>query len=599
MAHRGPDDESVLVEPGVALGGRRLAIIDVAGGQQPVWNEDQSVAVFMNGEIYNYLELREELRGRGHTFRTNSDTEVIAHLYEESGTDLCRDLRGMFAFAVWDRPRRRLLLGRDRFGKKPLYKAVGPGGVLVFASELNALRPLARAAGLKEEVSREAVWDYLSAGVVLEPSTIWKDVSALEPATVITWEEGHTGTPRRYWKPVFEPKLTIAYEEAQEELRRRLREAVRLRLRSDVPVGLFLSGGMDSGSIAAEVAAVAGGNVSTYTVSVEDPNLDEAEPAQTTARMLGLPNEILRLNVAPNDAVQYIATHWGQPFADSSAIPNLAVSRLARQRVTVILNGDGGDEVLAGYRRYIAAYFLDRLPSAVQSSGLRRVARLLLWPKLRRTALGFGLRWTRGLGVSPASRYLVWTTDLFRDEEKKGFWLGDRMRPTEELFGSLIPPWRSEVDRLVGTDLSLNLLSDLLVKMDMATMAASLEGRSPFLDHKVAEFCFALPVNYRLRNGRGKAILRDAYRGRLPKQVLAGKKKGFEVPLEAWLKKDLAPMLNDLVLGPDSRVANWVDRRFLLALLKMKAISDGNLPGRVYCLLMLELWLRQLAEAAD
>jgi asparagine synthase (glutamine-hydrolysing) len=597
MVHRGPDDESSLIEPGVALGARRLSVVDVKGGSQPLWSEDGEIAVFMNGEIYNYVELRTALIKDGHVFRTKSDTEVVAHLYEACGADLCRELRGMFALAVWDRRRRRLLLARDRFGKKPLYWSRGSEGVLVFASELNAVRPLLRAAGVMETISALSVWDYLSTGAVPQPATIWEGVSAVEPATVICWEGGRIASATRYWEPCFEPKLTLSYEEAKEELRSRVNESVRLRLRSDVPVGLFLSGGMDSGAIAAELAALGAGNISSYTVSTSDANLDETSLATQTAQRTGLQNEVLPLSIVPLQDVQFVAAHWGQPFADSSAIPTLAVARLARKHVTVVLNGDGGDEVLGGYRRYVAARGLDRLGPVGSSSALRLLGSLLPQPKLRRSALAFGYRWARGLGISAGRRYLIWTTDLFRDEEKRHFWQREKLRPTEDLYGSQIRALESEVDKLTSMDLSFNLLSGLLVKMDVATMAASVEARSPFLDHKLAEFCFRLPVGFRVSRGRGKAILRDTYRSILPKAVTTATKRGFEIPLDAWLKGALAPMVHEFLLGRDSRTAEWVERGFMDTLVNSPKYHDGNWAARLYCLLILELWLRQSSEA--
>jgi asparagine synthase (glutamine-hydrolysing) len=592
LRHRGPDGEGTFAAPGVALGMRRLAIIDLVTGAQPVFNEDRSVVAVFNGEIYNYVELREELRQRGHTFATASDTEVLVHLYEDEGEALCSRLRGMFAFAIWDGRTRSLLLARDRFGEKPLFVAPLPGG-LAFASELKGLLPLMRAAGAAPRVREQGIYDYLSLGAVPQPDTVYEGVSAVGPGCWLRFD-GEQAREQAYWRPELEPKAVVSYAEAQEELRHTLGDAVRLRLRSDVPVGVFLSGGVDSSVVAYEAARHLGGRLRTFTVSVADGELDEAPVARRTAAALGVENVVLPLHVAPRDEVLAVARHFDQPFADPSAIPSSAVARLAREQVKVILNGDGGDEVCGGYRRYLAARTLGRIGSLPGARAALRAAFSRLAAGRRRSAAGLLRRFGRGLSLQSGARYLVWTKDLLLDEDKQRVWRGRPQRATEDWVADRLDGNLAAVDTQVAGDIGIELLSSLLVKMDMATMAASLEGRSPFLDHEVAQFALRLPVAFRVRGSRLKAVLRDAYRGRLPREVIEGRKRGFEVPLAAWLDGDLRDLVHDALLAPGARVAEYVEPAFVRAMVAGAAMRERNRAGLVYALLMLELWLRQL-----
>lgn len=611
---RGPDSLGELApenpEEAIWLGIRRLAVIDVEGGDQPLANEDGSIAVVCNGEIYNHVELRQDLEARGHRFASRSDTEVLVHLYEEKGVELCRDLRGMFAFALWDRTRRRLLLARDRFGKKPLYWARVRGGDrtpgLAFASEVKALLPLLRAAGLSPTLSEQGVYDFLSLAAVPQPTTIWQEIRALAPASILVFSGGGgTGgiehiSEQVYWSLEDAARGARAtsrpsFREAARSIREAVGEAVRLRLRSDVPLGVFLSAGLDSSVVAWEAARhVVSGESSglhTFTVSVDDPVLDEAPEARAFARHLGVENTVLPLRVAPREELESLVEVFDQPFADPSALPSLAVARLARQHVTVVLNGDGGDEVFAGYRRYLAARYGDRLGWAApllapfSRAGADR----------RRSPRGFLARVLRGLELEPGARYLAWTTDMWREEDKRALWRREPMRATEDWIGSVLPNRGSALSRQMAGDRAINLLSDLLVKMDLATMAASLEARSPLLDHEVAERAMGLPESHLVRRGRLKAVLREAYRDVLPQGVLQGRKRGFEIPLAAWLSGDLAELVGDTVGSPDARILDWLDGEAVRRLLAGEAYRDRNHAYLVYALLVLELWLRRWA----
>jgi len=592
IQHRGPDDSGEFRDGPVALGMRRLAIIDLAGGRQPLGNEDGTVMVVFNGEIYNYRELAEELRRKGHVFKTDSDTEVLAHLYEEEGPMLCERLRGMFAFALWDARCQTLLLARDRFGKKPLYYARTPAGGLVFASELKALRPLAAASGLSLTVRPQGIYDYLSLCVVPQPETIFEGVFTLPAGSWLQFD-GRRTEIRAYWRLDYSVKERIPYAEAVARTRELVSEAVRLRLRSDVPLGVFLSGGVDSSVIAYEAARHVGKTLRTFTVAMGETSFDESPIAVRTARALGVQNTVLTLRVSPLDELLRIVRHYDQPYADSSAIPSTAVSRLARQHVTVVLNGDGGDELFAGYRRHLAARHsksLGRLLAGVVTASAKVFS--VVAPK-RRSALGFGARYARGVALRPGARYLVWTRDSLRESDKRRVWRGERMRPTEDWIESVLPQGLSGLATQLYGDIYITLLSDLLVKMDMATMAGSVEGRSPLLDHTIAEFTASMPDSYLLRHWRRKALLRDAYRGLVPDEVLDAPKRGFEIPLRTWLQRDLHELVMDTLGSDGARVRAYVSSSFVDDFVQGKVLKDRNWAFMTYMLLVLELWLRE------
>jgi asparagine synthase (glutamine-hydrolysing) len=501
----------------------------------------------------------------------------------------------MFALALWDSNRRSLLLARDRLGKKPLYYSNRRGAGFFFASELKALRILLSAANEPPRIRPLAVYDYLSLGAVLQPDTVYEDVSMVRPGHCLILANCNV-EEIQYWTPSFQPKLTLSYGEAQEEVRRLIEESVDLRLRSDVPLGVFLSGGLDSSIVAYEAARKSGTPLKTFTVSVPDRDFNEAPLAQRTARNLGVEWTELPLEIAPEGDLLFIARHFDQPFADSSAIPSLAISRLAGSHVTVVLNGDGGDELFGGYRRYLAARALGRLGGR---SPVRRVAASIMRripSDRRRSPFGFLRRFGRGLTCSNGERYLVWTNDLLLDRHKEREWLGDRQRSPEDWVATRLPVGLSELDTQVAGDIAISLLSDLLVKMDMATMAASLEARSPLLDHHVVEYALRLPDNFRVRGLRLKALLRDAYRGRLPEEVVGGRKRGFEVPLARWLQHDLHELLNDTLGCDRPALADFVDRSFVRTVVSGDVNQDWNRPALVYALLVLELWLRAERE---
>jgi asparagine synthase (glutamine-hydrolysing) len=594
LVHRGPDGEGHYIEPGAAIGMRRLAVIDVEGGHQPVWNEGRDVAIVMNGEVYNYRELLAEAKGRGHHLATRSDTEAVLHRYEDDDLAFVRHLRGMFALAILDRRRRRLVLARDRFGKKPLYYTHTPAGGLLFASELKALVPLMRSAGFEPEIDPQAIYDYLSFGVVPQPSTVYRGVTALPPASMLIADADGLRV-ERYWTPELTPKLALRYRAAQDAVRELIAEAVTLRLRSDVPLGVFLSGGIDSTIVTYEAARTVGETLRTFTIASHDPDVDESAIAARTASRYGVRNTMLVLQVDPVRDLDRLVRQYDQPFADPSALPSMRVSQLAREHVTVVLNGDGGDEMFGGYRRHLAAHLMGVTGWVPRRAGRWLADRLSPGRRPRRSVLGLAGRWFRGLGLPPEVRYLVWTSDMLLDGEKREGWRPElRPRPSEDVVAAALDARGSALDRQIAADLRLNLLSALLVKMDIATMAASLEGRSPFLDHHLAEMALRLPARYKIRGRRTKAILRDAYVNELPPEVARGSKRGFEVPLARYLANDWRPLVLDTVGATDARVRNYLDDGLVNRAITPGGFAERNNAYVTYALLVLELWLRSL-----
>lgn len=592
LRHRGPDDEGMFSCARATLGMRRLSIIDLETGRQPVSNENGNITAVFNGEIYNYLELTAELQRGGHVFKSHGDSETLVHLYEDRGAALVDRLRGMFAFALWDERAEKLLLARDRFGKKPLYYAAAGDGGMVFASEIKALKILLGRAGIAPKIRPQAIYDYLSLGVVPQPGTVYEGVFSLPPGHVLEWENGKSSL-RRYWELDFSRKLDLGYAEAQERMRDKIAEAVRLRLRSDVPLGLFLSGGIDSGVIAAEAAKVAGDSLNTFTVALDDRDLDESELAAKTAARLGVRNTVLRLRMASRDELANVVRQYDQPYADSSAIPSLAISRLAREHVKVVLNGDGGDEMFAGYRRYVAARMtplLRLMPAALHRAAAGVCSSL---PGKRRGMVGFSERLFRAMSHEAPAQYLAWVYDGLLEQDKREVWRGAACTPTEAWVETILDRRLDALDMHMNADVKFYLPSDLLVKMDIATMAASVEARSPLLDHELAEFAAGLPDRYRLGPVTTKQLLRDAYRNMLPAEVVRGGKKGFGVPLGRWFASELQGLCRELLLDPGAKTLAYLDGAFLRALLDGRALRRRNWEGIIYSLLVLELWLRE------
>jgi len=571
----------------------RLAIIDLAGGDQPIYNEDRSIVVVCNGELYNYVERFPELERRGHRLQSRSDVNLIPHLYEERGRDAFAPIRGMFAAAIWDEPRRRLTLARDRVGKKPLFYAP-LRDALAFASELPALLALLDRPPV---LSPTALSDYLQLGCIPHPETVYEGVFALPPGCTLSFSPGDEPRIAPYWTPSSPPAFAGTRQDLLIELDRQLREAVALRLRSDVPVGMFLSGGIDSGLVASYAAELGARDLLCFVVEVADKALNEAPAARRTATRLGLSIETIPLHIAPQEAIETVALLYGQPYGDSSAVPTYFVAKAASAHRKVILNGDGGDEIFAGYRRYWAARAVATL-GAMTSACKRPLAALgatLAHLTERRSRLGFLARTLRGLRLEGEERYLVWTQDLFAADDLA------RCFPAlagGEALGDRLARLRGERTscRMVGeflrSDYRLLLADDLLPKMDIATMAHSLEARSPMLDVPLAEFTWSLPERWVLRGAETKPLLRALARRRLPRDVSRAPKRGFEVPVREWLSHELRDVVGDLLLAGDSRVAALGEPRAVRAFVTGRDGFAGNHSQAVWCMLMLELFLR-------
>ena len=603
LRHRGPDDEGYHLAGPICLGHARLSIIDLATGHQPLWNEDRTVAVVCNGEIYNHEELRRELEARGHRFATRSDCEVIAHLYEEEGEGCVARLSGMFALAVADLRHRRLLLARDRLGKKPLYLA-DDGRRLGFASELKALA----AAGLASEIDPEAIELYLTYGYVPAPWTILRGATKL-PAGHLAVSDAAGLRLRRYWDLELQPDGDGRPDaELADELEALLDRAVRRRLMSDVPLGAFLSGGLDSGTVVALMSAASAAPVRTHTVGFDDAALDEREDAAAVARALGTDHvaSLVRPDLA--DVLPEIAWHLDEPFADPSAVPTWYVSRETRRRVTVALSGDGGDELFAGYpERYGMALLEARLrpfiPGPVRRGLFPGLARR--WPHSPRLPRPLRLGGVLGNLAVPSDRA------YFRDRHHVPEHLQERLfgaplaarRRRFDPFVALEPhlaraPQGDPLARLLYMDVKTWLVDDCLVKVDRMSMAHALEVRCPLLDHEVVEFASRVPSRLKLAGGRTKILLREVSKRLLPLEVLGRPKRGFAPPVSRWLRHDLRDFAHDLLLADGALGRGLFERGQVAGLLADHAAGRLEAGWAIWTLLMLEVWGRSAGPGA-
>jgi asparagine synthase (glutamine-hydrolysing) len=597
--HRGPDSRGIHRSDGVALGIQRLRIIDLETGDQPIYNEDRSVAVVLNGEIYNFRELRAELERRGHSFYTRSDTEVIAHLYEERGPELVHELNGMFALAVWDERRRRLLLARDRVGKKPLFYAEGEGR-LSFASELSALMVDPE---IRTQIDPSSIDCYLAYGYVPAPWSIWRSVRKLRPAHTLVWENGRTRT-ERYWQLDYSRKRTDDRRELEEELRDRLGAAVRRRMTSDVPLGAFLSGGVDSSIVVSEMAAASPRPVKTYSIGFEEEEYNELPRARVIAERFSTDHHEFVVKPDAIDLVAKLVRHYGEPYGDSSAIPTFYLAELTRRHVTVALNGDGGDESFAGYLRHVANSLtghLDGVPRPLRR-GVSMLGRALPRRPGSKTLLSRAQRLLVSVDADSIERYRRHVS-VFNDAERAKLLNPDFRASLDDsrATGVIAAPWRaasgsSMLDRLLEVDVNTYLPEDLLVKVDIATMAYSLEARSPFLDPEVMEFAASLPPREKASLGRKKLLLRRAYRGRLPDSILDGAKRGFGVPLGAWFRGDLQGYARELLLDRATLDRGYLNESAVRSILDAHAAGQGDRSLQLWALVMLEAWHRELGD---
>jgi len=602
LAHRGPDGDGFLFGDAIALGHRRLSIIDLTTGGQPIFNEDGTRAVVLNGEIYNFRELREELQAHGHRFVTSSDTEVIVHAWEQYGDDCVARLRGMFALALWDDTSRRLLLARDRVGKKPLYYAVDAERLL-FGSELKAL---VADPSVKRVINLAAIDDYLSFGAVSVPTTIYQGIAQVPPGHYLVWERGRARLVQYWDAPTAGEPHPAGEDERLEEFDAVFSDAVRRRLIADVPLGAFLSGGVDSTAVVAAMAACSPQRVSTTTVAFNERAFTEAHHARVAAGVLGTDHR--EIVVAPEALaiLPTLAWHFDEPFADSSAIPTYYVSRAARERVTVALSGDGGDEVFGGYESRYGMSLLEArlrpwLPSWLRTGVLGPLA--AIWPKADR--LPRPLRWKfalRNLGLEPDAAYFH-DLSLFTPADKRRLLTADfrRSLADHDAFAGPAAHWRraaarDHLGRITYVDLKTWLLNDILVKVDRMSMANSLEVRSPLLDHKVIEFAGTLPSHLKYRGGTSKYLLKRYAERRVPRAIIHRRKMGFSIPLAAWLRGPLRDTARELLLSERARGRGYFQSGHVASVWNEHEQGRRDRSPQLWALMMLELWHRMFID---
>ncbi len=602
LTHRGPDGEGYYMDGAVGLAMRRLKIIDIAGSDQPLCNEDGMIQVIFNGEIYNYRELRRQLEARGHRFKTEGDGETIAHLYEEHGGGALEYLRGMFALALWDRRRGRLLLARDRFGQKPLYYYVDRK-VFVFASEIKAILAHPDVPRVSRFVvdDRRALAEYLSFGYMPAPETAFVGIKMLPPAMTLGVDYNGALQERRYWQA---PRLAPPDPSAQTSafiggLREQLEEAVKLRLVSDVPLGAFLSGGLDSSLIVALMRRHSNADIKTFSIGFEgDDSFDETPHAERVARHLNTEHSAFRVEPEAMSLLSELVWHHDQPFADSSAIPTYLVSKLTRAQVTVALTGDGGDELFAGYERFYAAELMRKL--SVLPAPIMRIAAGLLrhlpegtgyYDPVKR-ARRFARAASQGLDDAYFDLVRVFDTELLAEICPGAYRLPPLMNPYMNA-GQAHP-----VAQLVEANMLSYLPDDLLIKADRCSMQASLEARAPFLDHELAEFAATIPFNLKLKGSRSKHILKEAARGLLPDEIIERKKHGFGLPLGAWLRRDMAPV-RELLLSRRARERGLLEMRVVERLIAEHERGARDHNRQLWALLTLEMWHRQFVDGAQ
>jgi asparagine synthase (glutamine-hydrolysing) len=602
IVHRGPDGEGYFTAPGIGLGHRRLSIIDLEGGSQPMGNEDGQVQITFNGEIYNFQDLQSELEAKGHTFRTRSDTESIVHLYEERGDECVEQLRGMFAFGIWDGRRRRLLLARDRIGQKPLFY-YEDGERLIFASEMKAIL---EAPGVPREVDPESLDLFLAYQYVPHPRTIFRHIKKVPPAHILVYENGKAEV-RRYWDVPYRPDENMNVAQAREGLSEILTEATRLRMIADVPLGAFLSGGIDSSLTVALMSQLDDEPVRTFSIGFEEQDFSEVEFARMIAKRYGTKHEEFIVRAEAADVLPKIAWHYDEPFADASALPTYYVSKVTAEHVKVALSGDAGDENFCGYLRY------HRLQLASMLSGtLGRVLGTRSKPPMPIPAPGQsrGNHFTRArrLAMSflchPHHSYLRTVNML--DRNLRDFLYHPDF--TAQLNGAdaesfVLDTFKkfsgdTNVGNAAAVDLVTYLPCAILTKVDIASMAHSLEVRSPFLDHKLVEFAATIPTRLKMRLFDGKFILKETFRQLLPPEILARQKMGFGIPINRWMAQDLYDFLTGHLLSETALSRGYFDETNLKKLISDHHEGRGSHGYNLWPLLMLELWHQQFVDGA-
>jgi asparagine synthase (glutamine-hydrolysing) len=600
IRHRGPDDDGFYVNGAVGLGMRRLSIIDLKTGQQPIHNQDRTAWIVFNGEIYNYRELRDKLEKLGHSFYTNSDTEAIVHAYDQYGADCPKHLRGMFAFAIWDERTRELFLARDRVGKKPLLYAQ-VNGQFVFGSEFSALL---QHPNISKDVDAEALDQYLSFMCVPAPLTAYRAIRKLEPGHSLRWRKGEIKI-ERYWQPDFSKKIDIGEQEAGERAIEILRDAVKVRLMSEVPLGAFLSGGIDSSAVVALMSEISSAPVKTFSIGFEEQDFSELHHARRVAEHVGADHHEFIVRPDALEVLPLLVEHYGEPFADSSAIPTYYVARETRKHVTVALNGDGGDESFAGYERYAAMRWAEayhRIPAGLRDTVMRQAIELLPSSETTRGRVRDVKRFVQAASLSKVERYSRWVS-VFDSQKKQDLYSEDFRQQTEDSAAAkVLGPWFAHangsgiVDAALLTDIMTYLPNDLLVKVDIATMAVSLEARSPFLDHHVMEFAASLPEKFKLRGLTTKYLLKRMLKQLLPAENLDRRKMGFGVPIGHWFRGTLQPFLRETLLAEHSLKRGLFRPEAVRQLIELHTRGERDHSHQLWTLLMLELWFQRFID---
>jgi asparagine synthase (glutamine-hydrolysing) len=598
IVHRGPDDEGLYVRGAVGLGMRRLSIIDIAGGQQPIHNEDSTIWAVFNGEIYNYLELRSELEGRGHHFYTHSDTEVIVHLYEELGADCVRKLRGMFAIALWDEGKKSFFLARDRLGKKPVHYALH-NGRLLFGSEIKAILAVAPELAVPNP---EALLQYFYFGYVPDPLTAFKAIQKLPPGHILEYS-GENLKVRSYWDvPSYGSSTPKSEDECLEMLESKLAEVVRIRLMSEVPLGALLSGGVDSSIVVALMARASSSPVKTFSIGFAEDVFNEAPYARIVAEQFGTEHHEMVVNPNLEETIAYLSSMLEEPFGDSSMLPTYFVCRMARQHVTVALTGDGGDEMFAGYDRYAVAMQRKRFDNISQWAG--RLYRQTLHPNLPTGFYGRNLAWNASLNWR--DRYLDSVTFLPALHRERSLFskhflaaasrMPDPLQQFQNYFDQA-PGAPDNLSRLLYLDTKTYLVGDILTKVDRMSMATSLEVRVPMLDHEFVEWAAALPIEWKFRASTRKYLLkRLAERLGIPAELLHRPKQGFQLPLEHWLRGELKQKFLSILTEPRTLQRGYFRPKAVRGLVDEHVRGRRNRSGVLWKMLILEWWHRNYLE---
>ncbi|MGI8567084.1 MAG: asparagine synthase (glutamine-hydrolyzing) [Pyrinomonadaceae bacterium] len=601
IRHRGPDDDGQYVNGRVGLAMRRLAIIDIKGGQQPIHNADQTAWIVFNGEIYNYRELRARLEKLGHRFYTDSDTEAIIHAYDEYGAECPKHLRGMFAFAIWDERKEQLFLARDRVGKKPLLYALVNGG-MIFGSEFGALLQHPE---VSRDVQPEAIHYYLSFMCVPAPLTAYRAIRKLEPGHTLTFDRHGEVKIERYWHLDFSRKVNLDEREAGERALEVLGEAVRVRLISEVPLGAFLSGGVDSSAVVALMSRESSEPVKTFSIGFEEQDFSELHHARRVAEHVGADHHEFIVRPDALEVLPTLVEHYGEPYADSSAIPTYYVSRETRRHVTVALNGDGGDECFAGYERYAAMRLAEtyrKLPRLMRRSLIEEVVELLPASELRRTRLRSLKRFVKAAGLPAIERYLRWVSVLDTQAKDELYTDEFRHRVAGHEASEFLAEWFTRangagiVDASLLADTMTYLPNDLLVKVDIASMAVSLEARSPFLDHHVIEFAASLPEDLKLRGRTTKYLLKQVLKKLLPAENLKRAKMGFGVPIGHWFRGGMKDFLREVLLAERSLTRGYFKPEVVAHMVTEHTEGRRDYAHQLWTLLMLELWFRKFID---